>query len=311
MDAVIAFYSKTIIFPAVIFVIMLGLGLGLNLQLVRRVFSSPAALACGLIGQLIMLPLIAFGIAMLDFWAAYVALGLFVVALAPGGASSNAIVFALKGDIALSVSLTAISSLLSLLTIPVYLNLGLPFFDLSQSEAGVPVGNIMVDLALMTVLPVLLGAGIRHYRLDFANRILPKYRRIALIMLLFIIGLSIYSARETILDRASQIIVATILMAAIVVSLAYLAPKALGLGQTQQMAIAIEIGVQNTPIAIYIGSVILGQPKLAAVAIIYGLINYAFITALHFWLARSSRSAADQAPLPASVSHSITHISGE
>lgn len=286
MDAIILEAAHDYIFPAVIFVVMFGLGLALNLSMIRKILVRPRALITGLGGQLLYLPLVAFAIAILGPWAGLVALGLVVIAVCPGGSTSNAIVFAIRGDIALSVSLTAFSSVLTLVTIPVLLGLALQFWGVGEKEIELPIATILKNLALMTALPVALGMIMRQSIPALADRLIEPLRKVSLFLILMIIAISIYNTRSYITAEIVQIAAASLILALLVIGGGLMLGKVAGLSLSQQLAITIEVGVQNTPLAIYLGASLLNTPELTVIAICYGLINYALIGGLILFVRR-------------------------
>lgn len=287
MDDIVRSISHSYIFPGVIFTIMFGLGMTMSLTMFRDVLVKPRALLTGLAGQLVLLPLLAFTIAMLGPWSSLVALGLIVIAVCPGGSTSNAIVFAIRGDVALSVSLTALSSVLTLITIPPLLGLALHLWGGGAEALLVPVSQVVRGLLLMTALPVCLGMLLRHYAPALTDRMREPFRKASLVMLLSIIALSIYNSRGYISAEMGQIAAASSALVAAVISGGWTLAKLLRLPRDQRLTIAIEIGVQNTALALFIGASLLNLPELTVVAIAYGIINYALIGALIVGLRRS------------------------
>ena len=177
----------TIIVPSGLFTIMAGLGLTLSVRDLLRVVVMPKAVLLGLAGQLILLPLLAFALAEIFQPAPVIAIGLIILAACPGGITSNAYVFAARGDVALSVTMTSISSLLTAFTMPLLTYLAL----LRYSEAGVmvylPFMDIMRTLALLTVFPVVLGMVTRALWPGFAKKMVEPVRKLAIAVLVMII----------------------------------------------------------------------------------------------------------------------------
>lgn len=287
MDAIIKELASAYIFPGVIFIVMFGLGLALNLGMIWDVLRRPRATIIGLLGQMVFLPLAAFVLAYLGLWSSLIALGLIVIAVCPGGSTSNVIVFAIRGDIALSVSLTAISSVLTLFSIPFLLGLALQYWGAETHAIVMPAGQVMKNLALMTALPIALGMITQRQAPAFAARMIEPMRKLSLVLLLLIIALSIYNARSYISAQIVQIALASTILVVTVIGGGFLMARFAGLTLSQQLVIAIEVGVQNTPLAIYLGSSLLKIPELSIIAICYGLINYALIGILIFMVRRT------------------------
>lgn len=298
MDAVIKELASAYIFPGVIFIVMFGLGLALNLAMIWDVLRRPRATVIGLLGQMVFLPLAAFTLAYFGQWSSLIALGLIVIAVCPGGSTSNVIVFAIRGDIALSVTLTALTSVLTLFSIPFLLGLALHRWGAQTDAIVMPVEQVMKNLALMTALPIALGMIVQRQAPGFAAKMIEPMRKLSLILLLLIIALSIYNARSYISAQIVQIAMASAILVVTVIGGGFLLAKFAGLTLSQQLVIAIEVGVQNTPLAIYLGSSLLKIPELSIIAICYGLINYAMIGILIFMVRKTGLDRTFEAATP-------------
>ena len=280
--------SSTYIFPGVIFIVMFGLGSALSLTMLQETLSRPRALVIGLIGQLILLPLLVMSVVAIGWWPAWIAIALLVVAVCPGASTSNAIVFALNSDLALSVSLTVFSSLITLVTIPFYLSFGFQVLEGTTTSINIPASVILKNLALMTVLPITLGIILQRYSPLIASAIRNPFRKLSLILILMIIALSLYNSRSYLSSEFLMVVFAALSLATVVVTGGYLYARAAGLPDSQRAVIAIEVGLQNTPLAIYIGTSLLGRPELSIVAIAYGIINYFLIGVMVILLKRNN-----------------------
>ena len=149
----------TVLLPLALAIVMLGMGLGLMPADFRRVTRQPKAVAVGLICQMVLLPLLGVLLAVLIPMQPAIAVGLIILAACPGGPSSNLMTYLARGDVALSVTLTAMSSLLTVFTIPVIANLALQHFMGQQSAIALPVGSTMLQIFLITLLPIAIGSG--------------------------------------------------------------------------------------------------------------------------------------------------------
>ena len=281
MDDLIRHLASTYIFPTVMFIVMFGLGLALDTRLIQRTFARPIPLFTGLAGQVLLLPLLAFLWASFGPWTSAVALGLFVVSVCPGGTTSNTIVFAMRGDIALSVSLTALSSLVTLITIPFFLTAGLSALQGDSVEIAVPISVILTSLIQMILLPVALGMGLRRFAEPIALRVIEPLRKLSLVLLAMIITLSIYNARRFFTAEIVELFLASAGMVVLVWFAGFVLTRLMKLDLMRQMTIVIEIGVQNTILAIYLGASVLQSPELTIAAIMFGLLNYAMVAIVY------------------------------
>lgn len=291
MDELIAYISSSYIFPAVIFIVMFGLGAALDLSMLRNTLARPRALFVGLAGQLLLLPVLAFLVASIGSWPPFIAIALVIISLCPGGSTSNAIVFSIRGDLELSVSLTAITSVITLVTIPLLLSLVFQLMGTGESDISLPMAQIMKSLAIMMALPISLGVLLRKLSKPLAEATVPPLRRLSLILILMIIALSIYNARTYVDGAYLTILLASLIQALVILPSSLLLGKVARLPLKQQLVIAIEVGLQNSVIAIYIGTSLLQRPDLSVVAITYGVINYLLI-GIMIYLFRRFRSDA-------------------
>ena len=281
MDDMIKQVASSYVFPIVIGFVMFGLGLSLRKEDLLKVAAKPRPLMAGLLGQLIYLPLVALLIGLLLPVPAVVALGLMVIAVCPGGSTSNAIVFSADGNVALSVALTIASSLVTLLTIPLLLAFALSVFGQPlDGEIAVDAPHIFKSLLYMTAMPVSLGMLVAVKWPALANNAIPYLKKLSVFLILMIIALSVYNARAFINNEIGTVILAAGFMSCCVVFGGYILSRYLVAGSDNQWTIAVEIGVQNTPIAIFLGASVLGMEALSIVAITYGIISYGLIALL-------------------------------
>lgn len=288
MNFIEAFYTQVI--PVGLWIVMLGMGLSLTPADIRNIFVMPKAITVGLAGQMILLPLLAFALALLLAPTPAIAVGVMILAACPGGVTSNAYSFATRADVALSVSLTAVGSFITVFTLPLLTYLAVNYFLAAGTIPAIPVGEMMYTLAMLTVVPVVIGMVIRQVWGDKAKLLIEALRTATfLFLIMLVIAGTIVS-----LDVLQQYFLQTALVA---VSLNVLA-MAMGFGMgrlfslnvAQRVAITFEIGVQNISLASLISLSILGNQEFFVVTLVYAVIMK--ITALSFmymakkWLAR-------------------------
>lgn len=271
---------QTVIIPFGLFLIMMGLGLTLSIQDLLRVIIMPKAVLIGLGGQLLLLPLVAFSLAFLLNPAPVIAIGLIILAACPGGITSNAYVFASRGDIALSVGLTSIASLLTVFTMPFLTWMALNLFTQSGELVDVPVANMMRTLAQLTILPIFLGMLIRKFMPAFAERVVEPVRKIAIAILIMVIITNTWFSIDTLKQYFVQAGVAAFCLNITCMSLGYLLARLFRLNIDQTISITYEIGIQNLSMALTLANTILLMPDYAAVTLVYGL--FMKFTALGF-----------------------------
>jgi len=278
MDPAVLF--QTIIIPFGLFLVMMGLGLTLSIDDILRVIIMPKAVLTGLAGQLILLPLVAFGLAFVMNPAPVIAIGLILLAACPGGITSNAYVFASRGDIALSVTLTTVASLFTVVTMPLLAWLALDTFAEAGDMLKVPVSNMMCSLAQLTVLPIGIGMTFRKFKPAFAERMVEPVRKMALGILIMVIITNTYFSIDTLKQYMVQAGVAALVLNVVCMSMGYGLTRVAKLNVDQTISITYEVGLQNLSLALVLANTLLGVPDYAAVTLIYGF--FMKFTALSF-----------------------------
>jgi len=256
-------------------IIMLGMGLSLTIADFIRIKEQPRSVAIGLFNQLVLLPLIGFGLIVAFGLKGEYAVGLMLIAACPGGATSNLISNLAKGDIGLSVTLTAFSSLITVITIPFIVNMALLKFMSSDVVVQLPYQSIFLKILLITVVPIVIGMIIRFNREAFAIR-MEKPVKIASVLLMtaIIIG-AVAVNRDQLATVLPQIGPAVIGLNILTMLLGFFSGKLLKLNLKQQVSISIECGIQNGSLALAIVGMALTQYKeLALVPATYGVLMF-------------------------------------
>ena len=266
--------TSAIILASALAIIMLGMGLSLVIEDFKRIFYQPKAIVIGLVNQMILLPLIAFGLASVFSLQPEIAVGLMILAACPGGATSNLISHLAKADTALSVTLTAFSSFITIISIPFIVNFSLEQF-LDQSEMiQLDVAKTFGQILMIVIIPITIGMLIRKYKEEFALR-MGKTVRIASAVLLFLIIIGIIiKERENLADSIQQAGLVVITLNLIVMFLGFYSAKAFKIKNQRAMSIAIESGIQNGTLGIAVAAGLLGNPTFAIVSAVYGVLMF-------------------------------------
>lgn len=278
--------------PLALGVIMLGLGLALSVADFRRVASYPRAVLIGLALQVLVLPWVAFALALLLRLPAELAVGLMLLAASPGGATANIYSHLARGDVALNITLTAINSVLCLLTLPLILNLSLQYFLGSGQYVPPPVSKV-VEVALIIVLPVLVGMFIRARAPGFAARTEKPLRLLSVLVLALLVAAAVAQEWRTLLTHFAAVGIACLAFNLASMGTGYAAPRLLKLPRRQAIAIAMEIGIHNGTLAIFIALNVLENATISVPAAIYSLMM--FVTAAVFAYAVTRRPEAQPA----------------
>lgn len=275
----------TVLLPLALAVIMFGLGLGLTAADFRRIASYPRAVLIGLFLQTGVLPWVALGLALLLRLPPELAVGLMLLAASPGGATANIYSHLARGDVALNITLTALNSLLCLLTLPLILNLSLAFF-LGQGQYVPPPVSKIVEVAVIIVVPVSLGMALRASAPGFAAAMERPVRVLSVLVLALLVVAAVAQAWSTLLAYLGAVGLACLAFNLASMGTGYAAPLALRLPRRQAIAIAMEIGIHNGTLAIYIALNVLASPAMAIPAAIYSLVMFVTAALFALWLVR-------------------------
>lgn len=275
-----------VILPAALFLIMFGMGLSLKLADFSAVVRAPKAVAIGLIGQMLLLPLIAFGIAIALALPPEIAVGLMIIALAPGGATSNLFTYLAKGDVSLSITLTAVVSLITPFTIPLVAALSMVYFMGSGTEFTLPIGKTIVQLLLITVIPVALGMFVLSRWPNAAAKMEAFFKWFSVAFLLLVIALIVLKNAHNMTSFFAQAGLATLLLNVSVLILGYQLAKRSRLAQPQAIAIGFEVGIQNGTLALVVAGTLIGNATMMIPAVTYSLLMFASGAAFAWWVKR-------------------------
>jgi len=264
----------TFLLPASLFIIMLGLGLALQIDDFKRIIKYPRAIFIGITNQMVLLPLIGFGIASTLNLEPELAVGIMILAACPGGVTSNLFSHLANGDTALSVTLTAISSIISIITIPLIVNLGLVQFMHEGQEVHLPVVKTIVQIMSITLFPIFLGMLVRSRRSDIALKLGKPVKIASAVILLVIIFGIIWNERERMPDYFRQVGIAVGLLNIITMLVGFYAAKIGKLTLPQSIAIALESGLQNGTLGIVIAISILLNAEMSIPSAVYGLVMF-------------------------------------
>lgn len=264
--------TTQILLPLSLALIMFSMGLTLMVDDFRRVFSHPLAMAFGLFSQLLLLPAIAFALAALLSLSPGIAVGLLILAACPGGITSNLLTHIARGDTALSVSLTAVTSLAGVIWAPVVVNLGLAWFTGATEMVPLPLEKMVIGIFLISTLPLLLGMTMRAYCAQWAEWLEAKTKRLAIFVFLLIVVATFLGHWGNIADHFSGAGVAVVALNIITMTLAFLGARLLRLDHRQGVAITLECGLQNAAMGIFIAATLLADTTMVIPSLIYALV---------------------------------------
>jgi len=274
--------------PGALFIIMLGMGLSLVMDDFRRVMRYPAAVAAGLVLKLALMPLVTLGLLLWLPMDAELAVGFMLLAACPGGATTNLIVNLAKGDVALSITLTAIASIITVFTIPVIVNLGLLQFLGESREIVLPFGKTIAQILAITVIPVILGMVIRAKRPDISIRAEKPVKLVSAVFLVLIIAAALLKERANIIDFFQQAGPVALMLNLLGMIVGYLGTLAVTGRKQQAVTVGVEVGVVNGTLGIAIAAGIMGNSVMTIPSAIYSIIMFPSVLLL-VWLGHRAR----------------------
>ncbi|MFC4603644.1 bile acid:sodium symporter family protein [Rhodococcus kronopolitis] len=282
--------------PAALAIIMFGLGLSLTVEDFARVARHPKAVAIALVCQLVLLPAIAFGLVAAFDLDPLLAVGMMLLAASPGGTTANLFSHLFRGDVALNVTLTAVNSVIAVVTLPLITNFALVYFDPADGDGslGLQFSKVLQVFAVV-LIPVALGMFTRRRSPGFAERAdRPVRIGSAAVLALVIVG-TIAAERENIADYAAQIGLVAVAFCVLSLTVGYLVPRRLGVMDRQAVACSMEIGIHNSTLAMTIAISLLDNVQLAVPAAVYGVVMFPIAAAFGWLITRTSRADEDEA----------------
>ena len=265
----------TKIAPIILALIMLGLGLGLKLEDFGRVLKTPKDFIVGFISQLIILPIVAYILILIFRAPPEIAIGVMIIAAAPGGVTSNIMTKFADGDVALSISLTAVISLLSIITVPLIIFKSADFLGITQMSQNISMTVIALKMFLVVTVPVILGMIIRKFAENFIASKVVIFNKLNIVLFVIFFFAAFYEEKDNLVSFIMQAGLITLILNVSMMVIAYYIAKAFTSGVKQMRCIALECGLQNGTLAIFVSTQIFGTDILYAIpTAAYALIMY-------------------------------------
>ncbi|WP_440918867.1 bile acid:sodium symporter family protein [Candidatus Pelagibacter sp.] len=272
----------TKIAPIILALIMLGLGLGLKIDDFTRILKTPKDFFVGFFSQLIILPLVAYLLIIILKAPPEIAIGVMIIAAAPGGVTSNILTKFANGDVALSISLTAVISLISIITVPLIIFTSADLFGITDFSQNISMTGIALKMFLVVTVPVILGMIIRKFAENFVNSKIQIFEKLNIILFVIFFIAAFYEERESFIDFLMQAGLITFILNITMMIVAYYLGKTFASGIKQQKCIALECGLQNGTLAIFVSTQIFGTDIIyitptAAYALIMYITGFIFV----------------------------------
>ena len=279
----------TKIAPIILALIMLGLGLGLRFEDFTRVLKSPKDFFVGFFSQLIILPLVAYLLIIILRTPPEIAIGVMIIAAAPGGVTSNILTKFADGDVALSISLTAVISLISIITVPLIIFTSADILGIKEVSQNISMAGIAIKMFLVVTVPVILGMIIRKFAENFVSSKVEIFNKLNIIFFIIFFLAAFYEEKENIINFIIQAGLIALILNISMMVIAYYIAKAFTSGIKQMKCIALECGLQNGTLALFVSTQIFGKDIIYAIPTgAYALIMY--ITGFIFiYILRSSK----------------------
>jgi BASS family bile acid:Na+ symporter len=262
----------TIGLPIALAIVMFGLGLGLSGEDFRRVAQRPKAVAVALGCQLVLLPLVCFGLVVLADLPALLGIGMMLLAASPGGTTANLFSHLFRGDVALNITLTAVNSVISVVTLPIVTGFAIAYYDRGE-DVSVPFGEVVKVFAIILV-PVAIGMFVRARSTGFATRMDRPVRALSAVVLAVLVLGILVDERENVGGYLADVGVVATAFCAISLVVGYVVPLAVGVVEGQAIASSMEIGVHNGTLAIFIALEVLEAVTISVPAAVYSLVMF-------------------------------------
>ena len=264
----------TKIAPIALALIMLGLGLGLTIKDFLRVINNPKDFTVGIICQLILLPIIAYILLIILRLPTEIALGLMIIAAAPGGVTSNVLTKFANGDVALSISLTAVGSLISIISVPFIVFTSAKLLGVSELSSEITMTGIALKMALVVTIPVIIGMTIRNFAENFISKNINLINKITGVLFIIVFAAIWIEERENIFSYLAQAGLAVLLLNVTMMILAFYIAKKFATGIQQRKCISLECGLQNGTLAVFVATQIFNDVQYIVPTAAYALIMY-------------------------------------
>jgi BASS family bile acid:Na+ symporter len=266
-----------ILLPATLVVITFGLGLSITLQDIRNIITEPKNIIIGVLSQMILLPVIAFLIAWITGLKPEYSVGLILISICPGGVTSNLINFMIRANVALSMSITIVHGLITTIKIPLITTVALAVFMQKHERIEMPILDSILHIFILTIIPATFGVLIRAWKIRFAEK-LENPLRIILPALLLVIysGVIFLEGGDGRIEIGNFIYLIPVTLALNVLSTisGYYIPRLLALSKRNSCTIAVEVGMQNSTLAIFVAGTLLNNYQMAIVGVVYGSFSF-------------------------------------
>jgi len=284
--------------PISLFVIMTGVGLTLRLRDFRNVVHYPRLLVLGTLVQVLLLPLLAMALAMLFQAPAAVAVGLVIIAACPGGTTSNVFAYLARGNLALSILMTALASMITVLTLPFYTSWAIELFkqEALEQPLRLPVMQTIIMLLVVVFLPVMLGMALRAWKRQLAGKLEGAVSAFGLGVLFMLVVIIVYQTRDHLGELIVQAGPSVLALNVLGIASGFLLARLAGAAFADGLTLAMELGIKNSTIGLTVALTLLGSADIAMPAALYGMLMFFSAAALAMFGRRHARLSLSPSP---------------
>lgn len=268
-----ASFFTQVLLPASLALIMFGMGLTLTVNDFKQLLKTPKAVSLGLFGQMLCLPLMAFLLCLAFNVEAHIAIGLMVLAACPGGTSSNLLSHIARANLALSVSLTAITTVICVVSTPWLIKFSVDYFTILPDEPFSLI-NTSLSLLVITLIPIIMGMSVRHFALNFATRTEGIFRQISTFFLFTMIILIAIDEQDMLIDSFPYVFILTFTLNILATIVGVIISRLGRLNDNDAVTLGIEVGTQNATMSILISVSFLNHSEYAIASAVYGVTMY-------------------------------------
>jgi BASS family bile acid:Na+ symporter len=281
------FITSTLL-PLSLAIIMFGFGLSLTTEDFKRVLKYPKSIGIGLFCQMILIPILAFGLIKIFNLSPEMALGLMILAASPGGITANIFSHLSHGDVALNLTLTAINSVLAAFTLPLIIYISTQLLNTDGLSVGLQFSKSL-EVFLIVLIPVTIGLFVNSKNPSFSKKVDKPFRIFSMLILVLIIAAAIIKEKNTLGDSFAQIGLVVLIFNILSMGVGYVVPLLAKLKHSEATAISMEVGIHNGTLAIYIAMSVLNSFPLALPAAVYSIIMFITAAIFSFILSRKNR----------------------
>lgn len=290
-------WLTTVGLPVALAIVMLGLGLGLTIADFRRIATYPSLILLALGCQVVVLPAICFGLVLAFDLEPELAVGMMLLAASPGGTTANLYSHLFGGHVAVNVTLTAVNSVLAVVTLPIVVNLSTSYFLPDSQSVGLQIDKVL-QVFVIVLAPVALGMAIRARFPGFADRLANPVKILSAVVLLAVIIGAILNERANLADYFLAVGAIVLVFNLISLTIGYGVPRLAGMGRPESIAAGMEIGIHNSTLAITIAisPALLNSTQIAIPAAVYGIVMFLTAAAFGYLTSRRSKPAPEVSP---------------